>query len=288
MRTKSLFVIIPALIILAVGAAGAMWYQKTGGGELQGDLAAHEIDTPGETADAQDLPVPTLEDMQAANAEPSAGEDAAVSETAAPATPAAGAMSMPAPDVKASDIHVKVDGTDPKSPRSIGSVDAPVTMIEYSSLTCPHCAHAHETVLPKLIKQYVETGKLRIVFSDFPLNQQAMDASKVSRCMSADQYFGFITLLFGSIEQWAYAGKHPDTLIQNAVLAGLPEDKAKACIADKDVEQALVEGVQDAVKTYNVQSTPTFVLNNGASRIEGARAYSDFSSAIDALLPKAQ
>lgn len=269
MRNKSLFFIIPAAIILAAGAAGAIWYHASGADEMEGDLAAHPV--------AGNEPLPAPDDIA-----PSTGN-----ETAAAPAPAASAP-MSTPDVKASDIHVTVEGTDPKSPKSIGSVDAPVTMIEYSSLTCPHCAHAHETVLPKLIKQYVETGKLRIVFNDFPLNQQAMDASKVSRCMGPDQYFGFLTLLFSSIEQWAYGGKHPDLLIQDAVMAGLPEDKAKACLADKDVEQALVESVQAAVRSYNVQSTPTFILNDGAARIEGARDYSEFQRAIDALLPKAQ
>lgn len=269
MRNKSLFLIIPAVIILAIGAAGAMWYHASGADEMEGDLAAHEV------ADNDELPAP--DDIA-----PATGDEAA----AATETPAAGPMSTP--DVKASDIHVTVQGTDPKSPKSIGSIDAPVTMIEYSSLTCPHCAHAHETVLPKLIKQYVETGKLRIVFNDFPLNQQAMDASKVSRCMGPDQYFGFLTLLFGTIEQWAYSNKHPETLIQDAVMAGLPEDKAKSCLADKDTEQAIIEGVQNAVRTYNVQSTPTFILNDGAKRIEGARDFSEFQSAIDSLLPKAQ
>lgn len=262
MQNKSLYVIIPAILVLGIGAATAVSYQNRAKSEMEGDLAVHSTESTTEIAPA------TGEDTTAAAVSTPAGQ------TSAPQT------------VMPSDVHVTVEGTDPKSPKSVGSIDAPVTMIEYSSLTCPHCAAAHVTVLPRLIKDYVETGKLRIVFSDFPLNEQAMDASKVSRCMGPDQYFSFITLLFSSIEQWAYSGKHPDTLLQNAALAGLPKDKAKSCLEDKDVEQALVAGVQDAVRSYGVNSTPTFVLNNGEKTVMGARPYEDFKAAIDELLAK--
>jgi len=157
-------------------------------------------------------------------------------------------------------------------------------MVEYSSLTCPHCAHAHETVLPQLIKEYVQTGKLRIVFSDFPLNKEALDASKVSRCVSNDQYFGFLTLLFGDIEKWAYSGNHPQALITDATLTGLSADKAQACIDNKELENAIIAGEQDAATNKSVNSTPTFIMNDGAKIIQGAQPYSTFKAAIDELL----
>jgi len=260
MRNKPLLFIIPAILVLGIGAATAVSYQNRA--EMNEDLAAHEISADG------------TENIAPATGEEAATDDHSGHDAAAPAADAP----------KAEAISVEVQGTDPKSPKSIGLVSAPVTIVEYSSLTCPHCAAAHAAVLPRLIKEYVETGKARIVFSDFPLNEQAMDASKVSRCMTGQQYYGFVSLLFSTIEQWAYSNNHPNALLQNAKLAGLSEEKAKACMEDKDVEDALVSGVQDAVRNHQVTSTPTFVLNNGAKTITGARPYEDFKAAIDELL----
>jgi len=248
---------IPAVVILLAVAAIGAWTYRAGSdaSEAEGDIVANESVAPasGENGAAE----PTLEETQPVVDEAT---------------------------VKPQDIKITVDGATPETPRSIGNVDAPVTMVEYSSLTCPHCAHAHETVLPRLIKDYVETGKLRIVFSDFPLNKEALDASKVSRCVANDQYFNFLTLLFGNIEKWAYSNNHPDALITNATLTGLPADKARACLEDKQIENALVASIQDANTNKGVNSTPTFIFNDGAKTIMGARDYSEFQAAIEDLL----
>jgi protein-disulfide isomerase len=261
MRNRAVFFIIPLMILVAFGA-GAWWYQGNRAAETEGDLAASSLS---EVATIHDSAIETA-----------AGEDAASPAPAFAATTSA---------VKAGDIQITVQGSGGEA-RSVGPVDAPVTMTEYSSLTCPHCAHAHETVIPQLIKDYVETGKLRIIFNDFPLNQQAMDASKVSRCIPNNQYFSFLTLLFGSIEQWA--ANHPAVLIQDAVLAGLSEDTAKACMADAEVEKTIVEGVQAGMQKYKISSTPTFVFNDGAKIIAGARPYAEFKAAIDEHLTTKQ
>jgi protein-disulfide isomerase len=265
------WLIIPVILLLAAGSIGAWIYSgASDSAEAEGDIAANESITP------------------------AAGEDeAVVTEQAVTDQPAADGPQSTAADatsVSPKDIRVTVNGTDPKFPRSIGSIDAPVTIVEYSSLTCPHCAHAHETVLPQLIRDYVDTGKVRIVFNDFPLNKEAMDASKVSRCVSNDQYFNFLTLLFSDIEAWAYSGNHPNALITNATLTGLSPERAKECLNDPKLEQALLEGIQAATGGKNaVSSTPTFILNDGAKVIQGARPYGEFKAAIDALLaPKAE
>jgi protein-disulfide isomerase len=274
---KFLFIIIPLIAIIAIGGAGAVWYQHNDS-ESEEDIAANDLsnDIAPATGDA------VVPDSAVMTPTPDAkAEEGLKLPGAEPQAAPADAPKMASP----SDIHIVADGMDPKSPRSIGKLDAPVTMIEFSSLTCPHCAHAHETVLPQLVKDYVETGKLRIVFSDFPLNQEAMDASKVSRCVANDQYFNFLTMLFGSIEQWAYSGNHPNALVQDATLTGLSEARARECLGDTTLEKAIVAGVQDAVTKYHVDSTPTFVLNDGAQTISGARPYADFTSAIDALIP---
>ncbi len=267
--------IISLVVVIAVGAGAYSWYQGQMNEEA-GDIAANDLSNGTLPAAGAE---PTLDPTPATADGPQSVpgmnlQDAATAQQADEAKLA-----------KPQDVHVTVDGIDPKAPRSIGKLDAPVTMIEYSSLTCPHCAHAHATILPQLIKDYVETGKLRIVFSDFPLNQQALDASKVSRCVANDQYFGFLTMLFGSIETWAYSGTHPQPLIQTATLTGLSADKARECLNNTDVENALVQGVQEAAQKYKINSTPTFVFNDGKKMIAGARPYAEFQAAIDSLLP---
>lgn len=269
--------IISLVLVIAIGAGAYSWYQGQTNEEA-GDIAANDLSNGNlPAAGTQPTLEPTPVAADGPQSTPAQGinlQDAATAQQAEEANLA-----------KPQDVHITVDGIDPKAPRSIGKLDAPVTMIEYSSLTCPHCAHAHTTILPQLIKDYVETGKLRVVFSDFPLNQQALDASKVSRCVANDQYFGFLTMLFGSIETWAYAGTHPQPLIQTATLTGLSADKARACMADAEVEAALVKGVQEAAQKYNISSTPTFVFNEGKKTIAGARPYAEFKAAIDSLLP---
>lgn len=261
MRNKAIFFIIPIIVLIAIGAAGAGWYTVTNKSESDDDIAAHNLSD-----------VATIPDTESA-----AGADAPADVVVSPSV---------SEGPNANDIHVTVEGNDPKEPRSIGSHDAPVTLIEFSSLTCPHCADAHAHILPRLIKDYVETGKLRIIFSDFPLNQQALDASKVSRCVANDQYFNFLTLLFSSIEQWAYSNNHPGALLADAVLAGLPEDKARACLEDKSVEESLLQKSQEAMQKYQVNATPTFIFNDGAKMIAGVKPYSEYQAIIDELSAK--
>ncbi|MCB1539221.1 MAG: DsbA family protein [Alphaproteobacteria bacterium] len=270
MRKKILLFTIPLILLIAAGGAYSLHSKPNPASETAGDFAEQGIADNAvdnaiapATGDVQKADTPTPEGTSATTTLPPAADSAEVTDA---------------------DIHITADGMDPKAPKSIGRSDAPVTMTEYSSLTCPHCGHAHETILPRLIKEYVETGKLRIVFNDFPLNQQAMDASKVSRCVAGDQYFGFLTMLFGSIEQWAYSNNHPQALLQDAVLAGLPEDRAKACLADTEIEKAIIAGVQQAISKYNIQATPTFVFNDGKKIISGAQPYTVFQSTIDGLL----
>lgn len=276
MKNKLTFLIVPVVILLALGGAGAWWANAQNKSEAEGDLAQVEV-TEGqiETA-AGEAPMP--ETMPAPEGMPAVTPDAAPAPAADASSAIAGPVSVPA----AAPVEAVVEGTDPKFPKTMGKLDAPITMYDFSSLTCPHCADAHARILPLLIKDYVETGKLRIVFNDFPLNQQAMDASKVSRCMPNDKYYGFVSLLFASIEQWAV--NHPQALIQNAVMAGLPEEKARECLADTDLENALAEGIKEGVNKYQVNATPTFVLNDGKKVLSGARPYIEFKMAIDGML----
>lgn len=179
--------------------------------------------------------------------------------------------------------NITFDG-DATQPLAIGSPDAPVTIIEYSSLSCPHCAFFHKTTLPDIVKNYVNTGKVRIVFQDFPLNKKAFDASMVGRCMPGDQRYAFMNLLFATMNDWLAADDHVQALSQYAVIEGMDNEALAECMNRQDVAEAVIEGAREGSETYNVTSTPTFVINGGKITLSGSLPYSEFSRQIDSLL----
>ncbi len=170
--------------------------------------------------------------------------------------------------------------------RVLGKADAPVTIYEYASLTCPHCAHFTTDILPEIEKKAVDTGKARIIFRDFPLDGAALKAAALARCLPPEQYYPFIKMLFASQANWAVADKPEDVLAKRAALAGLSTDTAMACMTDTKILDALSQKRMDATTKYKVQATPTFIFNDGAERIDGAASAQQFLDMIDKLTPK--
>lgn len=164
----------------------------------------------------------------------------------------------------------------------MGNEFAPALMIEYASLSCPHCAHFHETVLDDLIESYVKTGKLKYVFRDFPLNAPAFDASKLSQCADKDSYFNFIKVLFKSQENWAFSPNHLDTLKNIANLGGIGEEKFAECMQNEAIEEKILSAKKDAIEILGVSSTPTIFING--VEYEGPRTYEDMSRYINSIL----
>jgi protein-disulfide isomerase len=118
----------------------------------------------------------------------------------------------------------------------IGDPNAPVTMIEYSSLTCPHCAAFHKETLPGLKERYIDTGKVRLVLRDFPLDETALKAAVIAHCAGPERYPTFVDVFFNQQESWARAGDPVAALKQLAKLGGLAETEIDACLADKSME----------------------------------------------------
>lgn len=168
--------------------------------------------------------------------------------------------------------------------RSIGALDAPVQIIEFSSLTCSHCAHFHNKILDELRVKYIDTGKARIEFRSFPLNQPALDGTKLLACLPETQYYAFMSMLFQTQNHWAFAPNYKDILKQNAQLAGLSNEAFDKCLDDKAAEDKLVQDVVKDVEKYKLQSTPTFIINDGAARVVGAGSIEDFAREIEPLL----
>jgi protein-disulfide isomerase len=145
--------------------------------------------------------------------------------------------------------------------RVLGKPDAPITIIEYASLTCPHCAAFNKDVLPEFKAKYVDTGKAKLIFRDFPLDQWALKAAMLARCAPADKYFSFIDVLFENQVTWATAKDQMAALERIAKLGGMAAEKFNACMQDRALEDAVLAESLRGQKEFAVNSTPTIIVN---------------------------
>lgn len=146
----------------------------------------------------------------------------------------------------------------------LGRADAPLTVIEYASLACPHCAQFALSTFPEVKARYIETGKIRYVFRDFPHNLPALYAAMLVRCAGPDRAEGLIDLLFRTQDQWVVAQDPVAAMKQVVKLAGIGEAKADACIADEAIKNQVLQSRFDAEKTYKIESVPSFVIGDVA------------------------
>ena len=141
-----------------------------------------------------------------------------------------------------------------------GKADAPVTIIEYASMTCPHCAQFQAKTFPKLKERYIDTGKVRFIFREFPLDPLAAGAFMLARCADKDKYFAVIDLLFGTQRDWVVPNPL-QPLLNVAKQAGYTEETFNTCLKNQQVLDG-IQNVRDrAAKVLNVESTPTFFVN---------------------------
>jgi len=168
--------------------------------------------------------------------------------------------------------------------RMIGQDRAPIVIDEYISLTCPHCADFYLNTLPKLEKKYVDTGKVRIILHDYPLDGASLKAAALARCMPAEEFFSFIQVLYENQTKWALSANPDKILVQYARLGGLDADRAQACLSDPTLQSAVIAERSYASDQYGVQSTPTFIFNNGVEKMEGAAQIDAFATIIDRML----
>jgi protein-disulfide isomerase len=152
----------------------------------------------------------------------------------------------------------------PLGEMSMGADNAPVTIVEYASMTCPHCAHFATTTLPALKKDYIDTGKVRYIFREFPLDKLALAGSMIARCVAKDdktKYFAMIDTLFRQQETWAFVQKPVPPLKAIARQAGLTEKDFEACLANQQMEKTIFDVRQRAAEKLGVTSTPTIFVN---------------------------
>lgn len=164
--------------------------------------------------------------------------------------------------------------------RVLGSADAPVTIFEYASLTCSHCATFATQTLPEVEREWIETGKARLVYRHYPLDRLALIAAVSADCMKSDKaFFAYIDMLFAEQMTWARSDDPLSALAQRAALAGLSREQFDACVADEAQIDALLSRVIAARDTLAIESTPSFIINE--RKVSGALPYDEFAEILE-------
>jgi protein-disulfide isomerase len=167
---------------------------------------------------------------------------------------------------------------------AIGKLDSGVTIVEYASLTCGHCAHFQETVYPKIKAEYIDTNKIKYVFREFPLDIKAAAGSMLSRCIAngdAGKYFAVTDLLFRQQADWVMKDTTA-TLKRIGKQAGLSEQAVEACLKDQALLDKIAADQKYANEVLQVNSTPTFFING--EMLKGDTSFDEFDKRIKALL----
>lgn len=150
----------------------------------------------------------------------------------------------------------------PLKENSLGNENAPVTIIEYSSMTCPHCASFHATTLPDLKKKYIDTGKVRYIIREFPLDPLAMAAFMLARCAGKEKYFPFVDALYETQRTWAFTQGDPvPELKKMASQVGFTEESFNKCLTDIKLRDDINWVRKRGSEEFGVNSTPTFFIN---------------------------
>ena len=164
----------------------------------------------------------------------------------------------------------------------LGDPDAPIEIIEYSSMTCPHCAAFHVQTLPTLKERYLDTGKAKLVFREFPLDRVALTASAVARCAGEDRFFSFIDVLFRTQAQWRDAAEPTDEIKKIVRMGGLDPAMVDACLEDQSVIDGILAIRLQGDQDHNIQSTPTFIINGDSH--PGQMSVEEFEAVLEPYL----
>ena len=169
----------------------------------------------------------------------------------------------------------------------MGNAKASVTIIEYASLTCPHCAHFDEETFPRLKSEYIDKGLVKYIYRDFPLDRVALQAAQIARCSGPDRYFGFIDVLFRQQANWA-ASRDPNVIKDNlrklARLGGMSDDTFNKCLNDKAVQDAVLTQQLKGEQEFKVNSTPTLIING--KTYPGALSFDELDKVLKPMVGK--
>ena len=171
-----------------------------------------------------------------------------------------------------------------KDDRILGNPAAPITIVEYASMTCPHCAHFTDEVLPELKKKWIDTGKVKLVLRDFPLDDEAVHASMIARCAPHDRFYAFVDTFFADQPNWATAPDYRAALSRLAALGGMSKEQVDACLKDTKLEDQVLGSRLVAANQLGVNATPTFFVNG--TKFTGAPTVEEFDKLLSGLSAK--
>lgn len=169
----------------------------------------------------------------------------------------------------------------PLEEKVLGQADAPVTIVEYASMTCSHCATFTVNTLPVIEEKYIKTGKVRLIFREFPFDPRATAAFMLARCAPDDRYFPMVDVLFKQQMQWAAANDAQAALLQISKLAGFTQESFNACLTNQQLLDD-VNAVRERGAELGVNATPTFFING--QKYSGALSVEQMSAIIDSML----
>tara|TARA_Y100000813_G_C24083300_1_gene314521 strand:- start:26 stop:613 length:588 start_codon:yes stop_codon:yes gene_type:complete len=166
----------------------------------------------------------------------------------------------------------------------LGKADAPVTIIEYASLGCPHCREFHEKTLPQIKEKYIDTGKVKMIFRDFPLGQRATAAAMITRCAGPIRYFAMVSILFRDQADWSRAPDGLAALQASAKKGGMAPTQVEECLRNEDLLQGIQKIAQEGNTEHGVDATPFFIV--GGEKVSGAQDFKVFEDIIEQKLKK--
>ena len=149
-----------------------------------------------------------------------------------------------------------------KSETYLGNKDAKVTVIEYASMTCSHCATFHQNIFPKIKEKYIETGKIKYIFRHFPLDKQSLFAAILSKCAPEEKYFDFIKLIFNTRHQWISGeDEYREKLKNIGKMGGMDGNQIEKCFRSEEMVDLIINSRSNGEKEFNITSTPSFIIN---------------------------
>ena len=185
----------------------------------------------------------------------------------------------PPPPPTAATEEAAATGID-ASPKALGDANAPVTIIEYASTSCPACANFHANVLPWLRETFIDSGRVRLEYRDFPTNAPALWGAMLAHCAGPERYFAFLELIYSRQSQWAFGYSTPDGLKKVAKQAGMGSEAFDACMADEGLQRVIVKTRADGIEQFAIEATPSFVIDGEV--IRGVPAQDDLTRRIEA------
>ena len=169
----------------------------------------------------------------------------------------------------------------------LGDPNAKITMIEYASMTCGHCAHFHNDTFAKIKENYVETGKIKFVLRDLPWDAMATAVTKITRCVPDDKFYGYVSAFFSTQKTWTHAADPLAELKKVARLGGMDDKTFEACLTDPKVHNEVLANRTIAIEKLQVGATPTFFIGPDIM-VQGALPYEEMAKKIDEALKNAE